>query len=134
MFADPRKDVKASIAGGILLLVILVLVILNAWYIHSVTREMNRMVESLPQTPEPATLAHIAAFQAYFEEKHPLLRITIGFSQLDRVTELSESLLEYAQSGSLPDYRATRRLLLDAIQDMSRLERLWQKSEVGQQD
>lgn len=112
-------------------MVILLLVILNAWYIHSVTKDMSRLIYALPQTPEADTAERIVAFQAYFEDKHPALRFTIGFSQLDRVSELAESLRDYAQNGALSDYSVTRLLLLDAIEDMSRLERLWQKSDIG---
>ena len=109
-------------------MVILALVILNAWYIHGATKDMGDLVKALPLIPGEDAARGVVAFHAFFEKKHALLRLTLSFSQLDRVAELSKSLLEYAQSGAVADYRVTRMLLLDAIEDMSRLERLFPKS------
>ena len=122
---------KASIGAGILLILIMVLVILNACFVHAVSQDMSRQIEDLSETPNEKDLADIRYFQKNLEEKLPFLRQTISFSQLDRVSELSTTLYEYAESGALSDYRVTKALLLDAIEDMSRLERLFQKATVG---
>lgn len=117
---------KASVGGGILLLILVILVVINAGYIHSVTDDLSRRISALPETPDESTVNHIENFQKLLSQKYPLLRLSVSFSQLDRVSELSETLLGYAQSGAWADYRVTRALLLNAIEDMSRLERLRQ--------
>ena len=123
---------KASLGAGILLLLLLTLVIINACLIHRFSNDMKQQIEALAETPDAQTAESIENFQKNLEEKMPFLRLTISFPQLDRVSELSTSLLTYAESGALSDYRVTKALLLDAIEDMSRLERLWQRTKIGE--
>ena len=113
-------------------MILVILVVINAGYIHRVTDDLSRRINALPLIPTESTTDDIKAFQTYLNRKIPFLRLTISFPQLDRVAELSESLRRYAKNGALADYQVTRALLLDAIEDMSRLERLWQRSKVGE--
>lgn len=119
---------KASVGAGILLVLIFIAVGINAAYVHRVTNEMRAQVAALPEIPNESTEARITEFQNYLRDKLPLLRLTISYPQLDRVGELSTSLKGYAQSDALSDYRITRALLLDALQDVERTERLRQDS------
>lgn len=116
---------KASVGSGILLIVLLLLVGLNAFYIHQVTDEMTAQISALPEQPNEKALSEITKFQEYLGKNEPYLRLTVSYSQLDRVGELAESLRAYTHDKAPSDYSVTRTLLLDAIKDMGRLEKLW---------
>ena len=119
---------KGSIIAGILLVVLVLLVIGNALYVHHVTSRLSAMTESLPERLGEAawdsTLEKITKIQAYLKKHETVLAISVSYTSIDRMTELYISLETYAQIGADHDYTATRELLIDAIGDGARLEKL----------
>ncbi len=115
---------KASIGAGILLLILLVTVCANAIFVKNTTQALTDQIQSLSDLPSKENPQKIKAIQTYFEEKEPLLRISVSFLLLDRVKEHLEALRLYAESDMTGDYLVTKALLLDAVEDMGRMERL----------
>ena len=115
---------KASVGAGILLLVLLLLVCINAVFVTNTTRSLSDQLRALPDAPSEECLQKIQVIEAYFEEKEPFLRISISFFLSDRVKEQLASLRLYAATDMAGDYLVTKALLLDAVEDMGRLERL----------
>lgn len=114
---------KASVAAGIILVLILALVMGNAFYVNHVTAHMEDMVNALPDIPTEATPQDIREIYAYIEKRKTLLGFSVGFSVIDRVMETTEALAAYAASNGFMDYAVTKATLSDAIRDMGRLEK-----------
>ena len=111
--------------AAILLAVLLLLVGVNAWYIDKVTDDLGERLRALPSVPEVGTVKEIEAFRETFDRHEKLLRFTVNYLLVDKIKELTETLLCYAEAGMAGDYRTTRALLMDAVEDVGRLERLW---------
>ena len=116
---------KASVGAAVLLAVLLVLVGVNAWYIHKVTDDLGERLRALPSVPEAGTVEEIEAFREEFDQQEKLLKITVNYLLVDKIKEMTETLLCYAEADMVGDYQTTRALLTDAVEDVRRLERLW---------
>lgn len=119
---------KASVGAAILLFLLIALVILNAWYVRSTTDRLIAEVQALPDVPKEDTVTQIEALQTEFDRHEGWLRLTVNYTLIDKISELITSLKSYAEANVSTDYLATRALLLDAINDVGRLERLWQST------
>lgn len=116
---------KASIGAGVLILLVVVLVCINACYVHRVTDDLQERLQALPDMPEEGTVGDIQAFKEIFEKRAKLLKITVNYTLIDKVKELTESLLCYAEADMTGDYQTTRALIMDAVEDVGRLEKIW---------
>ncbi len=116
---------KASVGAAILLAVLLLLVGVNAYYVTHVTKDLQERLYALPAVPEDGTIDEIKAFSEALEKHTGILKITVNYTLIDKMRELTETLLCYAEAGMAGDYQTTRALLLDAVEDVGRLERLW---------
>ena len=123
---------KGSIISGILLVVLVLLVIGNALYVHHVTHRLSVMTEGLPErlgeATREGTVERITKIQAYLKKHETVLAISVSYTSIDRMTELTAMLETYARMDADHDYTATRKLLIDAIGDAARLERLSAKN------
>ena len=119
---------KGSIIAGMLLFMLALLLIFNSLYVHHVTNQLSDMEESLPErlpreSPQQ-TIATIEKIQAYLKKHEVLLGISVSYTSIDRMTELSLTLTTCVHLHAEYDYTATRALLIDAIDDAARLEKL----------
>ena len=119
---------KGSIIAGLLLILLVLLVICNAFYVHHVTNRLTSMAESLPEhlssDVSNQIAQNVAKMQAYQKKHEILLGISVSYTSPDRIAELSATLMTCARLHADYDYTATRNLLIDAIRDAARLEKL----------
>ncbi len=112
------------VAAAVLLLIAGV-VIGNALYIHGTVDRLTAAVETLPDTPDPATTPEaVAAIGRAVESRLGALGLSVNYTLLDRVQESIIQLEAYARAGDAWQYAATRALLRDQISDLARLEQL----------
>ncbi|MBE6585119.1 MAG: DUF4363 family protein [Ruminococcaceae bacterium] len=114
---------KASLISGILLLILLALVILNAVYIRHTMHDLKDLAQKFPAHASPQAVKQIQNFSDTFEKKICWLQLSVSYPMLDRISELGSMLEIYALAEAHSDYAATRALLLDAIKDVERLEK-----------
>lgn len=119
---------KAAVASGILLCLLLVLITVNGIGINRTVTALADMVAALPDEPSEAAAAQIISLRVYLEKKETFLSFSVPFTLLDRSVELGKVLEAQAVDGSLYDYVTTKVSLADAIQDMGRLERIHWKN------
>ena len=115
---------RVSVVAGILLVLLVALVVGNAFYLKNTTSHMEDMLNALPDRPEEDSPQEVRELQAYAKRHKPYLGLSVNFSVLDRVIELCESLRIYAEIGDVMNYRITKATLLDAVEDMGRLEKI----------
>ena len=115
---------KASIVAGILLILLVGLVIGNAFYLENSTSHMKNMILSLPEKPMDTTPKAVRDILSYANKQKPYWGISVHFSAVDRMLELCQSLLIYTEIGDIMNYQVTKALLADTIEDMGRLEKI----------
>lgn len=115
---------KVSIVAGILLVLLVALVVGNAFYLKNTASRMENMLIALPPRPEEDAPQKVRELQVYTKWHKPYLALSVNFSALDRVTELCENLRIYAEIGDVMNYQITKATLLDAVDDMGRLEKV----------
>ncbi len=115
---------KASIASGVIIGLILLLVVANGFFVNHAVNTMKEMVDALPDAPGGEAVEQINAVGDYLDQKEIWLSFSVPFALLDRGVELCQTLASYAAEGSVYDYAATKASLADAIKDMGRLEKI----------
>ena len=116
---------KGCIIAGVILLLIIIAVGVNAVYVRSATEELLMLVDKLPSVPDPQNTAS-AIFEIHQKLKlfTPLLGITVSYNTIDRVSEALIILEANVRTGDSMQYAATLSLLRDLIEELSRLEKI----------
>lgn len=111
-------------AGGIVLLVA-ILVAINAAYVTHVATAMEAMWRALPASPDPAsTPAAVRRMKDYLDRHETGLGFSIGFPILDGIDERLARLEAYAEAGENNEYAATLAALGGCIGDLRRHEQV----------
>ena len=107
-----------------LLLAILLLgcITLNNLYINRLADRMLRQVEALPTLDDPECASLARSLLEEWDEQVELVRLSVGYTVVDRVSEQATTLLVCAECGDLYGYQTALALMRDAIGDMRRLE------------
>lgn len=113
---------KASLFSGILLIVVAALVVMNGVASRRITDTLFDMISRLPNEPSEAAVIKAGEILSYLKKNETFFSLSVPYQTLDRCMELASALKEYATVGSCTDYTATKTLLMDAIEDMGRLE------------
>ena len=97
----------------------------NAVYVRHVTESLLAGLDALPIIPvSENTPADVRAVRENFERHLPLLRVTVAYSVLDRVTESLVLLESQAFVGDPSDYASTLTVLRELTLEIARLEKL----------
>ena len=113
---------KAWIASLCLFLLLIGVIIANAIYVHRVTDHLREATEALV-FDEASTADALDALWEYWNRHRALIALSIGFRELDHVCETMISLRASYDTRSASDFEQYRRLLADAADEISRLER-----------
>lgn len=109
----------------VIFLLLIVMMLGSMVVINRICDRMVSMIESLP--PEPSSQSSQTARQlyAYWQQWRGWVHPAVNHLELNAVTDHLEALCEYADSsGEGVEYRKERRLLLTAIEEVRRLERI----------
>ncbi len=116
---------KGCFIGGVVLVVVVILVIVNALYVGRTVEELTSRLDALPKAPDgTATPLEIAALRELLESKEALLGLSVSYAVMDKVTEALYSLEAAAREGDVYQYGETLALLRDLIEDIGRLEKV----------
>ena len=115
---------KTLVATLLLLFAVLLLSVLNLFYVRHVGDEMTRLIESLPPIDDEACLAHTQRINTYWKEQEGILEMSIPYPLIDRVCEQASLLGACAKAGDRDGFLHARTLLSDALEDVARAEEL----------
>ena len=113
---------KAWIISLCLFVILIGAIIGNAVYIHRVAEHLCSVTQSLCFEDERSA-SELEALEAYWRRHRPFVSLSIGYRELDHVCEVLISLRAAYDSGNSSDFECYRRLLSDAADEISRLER-----------
>lgn len=115
---------KALITICIIFALMLGCIIWNYHYINDVADRLTVMTDALPPAGQEGCYAAASRLDEYWQEQQGRVRLSVSFVELNRVSDAITALKSYAASGSAADLECTRRLLLNAICELRRLESL----------
>ena len=116
---------KGCMLGGVVLLVVILLVICNAFFVTRTEASFLKDLAALPLIPDPTvTPSEVAAIRRRLEDKEAFLGISVSYTVIDKAAEALRSLEASAAVGDAEQYRATLATLIDMLDDIGRLERL----------
>ena len=114
---------KGCIIAGVMLILVLAAVVLNAVYVRNTVEALLTAAEALPSVPHPTdTPLQITALRQDLEKHAPFLGITIPYNTIDRVSEALLALEAAAGAQDLQQYTLTRAVLTDLIREIGRTE------------
>ena len=114
---------KSLTATVILLLCVLTLAFLNTHFVGTTVEETVKRLNALPDIGEEGCVEHAYSLGAFWEEKAPFLEASIPFPLVDRVRENAVLLATCASVGDVYGFHSAHTLLLDALEDLLRLEK-----------
>ena len=113
---------KAWIASLCLFVLLIGIIVINAIYVHRISAHLCDVVGGL-SIEDAHTQEQLDALDAYWQKHHPLVGLSIGYRDLDHVSELLISLRAAYETKSASEFESYRQLALDAATELSRLER-----------
>ena len=113
---------KAFAVSVILLLVLLLGILGNYWYINTLGDRMEATLETIPDIGEDGCAEAVESFLALWETHAATVGLSVAFPTVDRLSEQAQTLLVCAKTGDTFGFAVARGLLRDAIDDMRRLE------------
>ncbi|MCQ2430180.1 MAG: DUF4363 family protein [Clostridia bacterium] len=115
---------RAVIAAVCVLLAVVCLTVGNAVWIRNTVGDIRCMAEALPEQPSPEAAEAASRLTDELERHEAVMSLSVSYTLTDRVRELTASLRAHALSGDAAGYRSDKAMLLAAIDDLDRLERL----------
>lgn len=94
----------------------------NALYINRMAFALCAALDALPDAGEAGCAEGAHALFSKWEKKSKWISATVSYPIVDRITEQITLLSVYAELGATREYRSTKALLYDSIEDMRRLE------------
>ena len=115
---------KSFAATLILALIMLIGIFLNALYINNVGTLLESSVENLPSPTEADCLTHAEQLERAWNDHSKRIHISVNHLIVDRIAEQLATLVACAEVKDVYGFYTARALLLDALGDMRRTERI----------
>ena len=113
---------KSFLVSLVLIVLMIGGVTVNCIYINKVGNRIQESTEQLPIPSEPDCLQMVSELEKQWKKDAQWIHISVNHTIVDRIGEQTSTLVACAQSGDLYGFYTARALLLDAVEDMQRLE------------
>ena len=115
---------KSFAVSIVLVCLMAVGILLNCSYINNVGEKIEAAANQLPDPTSPQCLDLAKALESEWEDQSKWVHISVNHTIVDRIGEQIATLVACAECGDLHSFYTARALLLDAVGDMKRLERI----------
>lgn len=115
---------KTFILSVIIFITMVTIIILNSVYINQTANMLIQMTNSLPTPGCLDYNSRITNMERQWKEHYSLLCLTINLNDLNKVADCISQLKAYSVNDNEQDFESTRQLLINAIKNMHRLEKL----------
>lgn len=99
-------------------------IVINAQYINRVCDRMYVMASEAPGAGEGGCYAEVSVLEEYWLENQKYVRLSVSFIEINQISNSISSMKSFAKSGDEGEFENARRILLNTIQEMRRLESL----------
>lgn len=115
---------KAFVISLIIFTLMLTGIVINNIYINNVADELTVMVGNIPRADKDGCYSEASRINEYWEKHQALIGMSVSFVELNRVSDNITALLVYADEKDVTEFECSKKLLLNSIAEMRRLESL----------
>ncbi len=108
----------------VLFVLMIAAIVINALYINRVCDRMYFMASEAPGTVEEGCCAEVSILEEFWLENQKYIRLSVSFIEINQISNSISSMKAFAESGDEGEFENARRILLNTIQEMRRLESL----------
>ena len=115
---------KTFIVSMVLFITMMTHIIVNSLYVNQTANTIMQMTTSLPA---PGCLDYngcMTSMERLWEQHYSLLNLTVSLNDLNKVADCISQLKAYSVNDNEQDFESTRQLLVNAIKNLHRLEKL----------
>ena len=114
---------KTLIITSTAFILLCVAIVLNYGYINNTANELSALVSALDFSDIEECKKGVANIQEKWERSYDIFSLRVSFREIDYLGETLISLSHYCEEGNESEFEKYRKLLLDAIEGVSRLEK-----------
>lgn len=115
---------KTFIVSMVLFITMMTLIIVNSLYVNQTANTIMQMTTSLPAPGCLDYSGRITSMERLWEQHYSLLNLTVSLNDLNKVADCISQLKAYSVNDNEQDFESTRQLLVNAIKNLHRLEKL----------
>ena len=97
------------------------IILLNNHYVKDCAAYISECVSDEVYCKDPT--ATVNKLEAFWKKNHPFVGLSVGFRELDRMSDLIIDLKSCIELGKTDDAKRLRMLIIDSADDISRLEK-----------
>ena len=100
------------------------LIIYNYFAVNAISSDLIERVVSLPSVEDPNCITSTQTLSREWKANRDFVSFSCALSKLDAITDLTERLCFYAEVEARDEFELTRRLLINALEDVAEFESL----------
>lgn len=112
---------RSFIITSLLFMAVLCIIFFNGNYIKSSAEYIVECVDEANFESDP--IASIENLEKFWEENHAKVGLSVGYKELDRMSDLIIDLRTYFELGNSAEVKRVRILITETADEISRLER-----------
>lgn len=113
---------RTFIVSLVIFLILLGCIIGNFFFIRSTTDNLAKMTASLPDANETECKDRVAELREFWERRRDLISLSVSYTDLNQCGSLLAALDAFSAAGDSTHFNAAKLQLLDALDELSRLE------------
>ena len=102
----------------------IIMIVLNYFYISKITNELCDKLQSLPEPTDPQCNQQITELEEYWENHYLIIKISTASTEITNISNEITKLRYLAIEFETSDFEVTRHQLLNAIYDIKKSEKL----------
>ena len=115
---------KAFYVSVVLFLFMATIIIANAIYINRTADKLMLMTASLPAPDNEKYEECITDLQTFWKRNYSAISLSVNLNDLNKISDNMSQLIAYSTNQNNQDFEATRKLLVNSIWNMQRLEQI----------
>lgn len=113
---------KSFIATLIIFVLLLVIIVFNFFYINRVGDNMTEMVNALEFYDSTGCKAGLERLYGYWKDNEAKVSLSVSYIELNSVDDNMTKMISYFECDDRTEFECSRASLLNAIEEMRRLE------------
>ncbi len=115
------KTFYTSIA---LFILMIAFILINASYINRTVNELTEITHALPSPINSNYDTCINDLKEFWEQNYTAISFSVCMNDLNKISDSISQLKAYSTNQNEQDFEATRKILINAINNMCRLEKI----------
>ena len=114
---------KALFASLIIFAVLLAGISANCVYINRISKDLQLQAKKLENIYDPTTLENLEKLKKHFKKHEKILLLSSSYITVNKVDDSIDGAIAYARSKDESGFQNAKAVLINAIYDLSRLEK-----------